>query len=65
MELPLSRRPAPTKPVIVATASRKRVKQLRAERAADDGRDPETTARAKAFVDRMIRPGGPLPPEEP
>jgi hypothetical protein len=24
--------------------------------------DPEATAQAKAFIDRMIRPGGALPP---
>jgi hypothetical protein len=52
---------------IVTTTSRKRAKLLRMEkraeeRAVDTGTDPEATARVKAFLARMIRPGGPLPP---
>ena len=59
------RKPMPTKPAIVATASRKLTKLHHAERAADDDPAPDATARAKAFIDRMIRPGGALPPEKP
>jgi hypothetical protein len=57
MELPLSRKPA-----ITTTASRKLTKLRQAERATEA--DPEAAARARAFIDRMIRPGGALPPEK-
>jgi hypothetical protein len=61
MELPLS----PKKPEIVATASRKQVKlEQAARRRADRPEDPEAVAEVKAFLDRMIRPGGALPPEK-
>jgi hypothetical protein len=46
------------KPAIVTTTSRKRVKLLRPELPDD----PEADARVKAFLARMIRPGGTLPP---
>jgi hypothetical protein len=42
------RKPAPTKPAIVATANRKLTKLRRAERAADDG--TETPPEVKAFL---------------
>ena len=51
------------KSAIVTTTSQKQLKLRRAERALrDDGReaDPEV----KAFLARMIRPGGALPPEK-
>ena len=50
-------------PAIVTTTSLKQLKLRRAARALqDDGReaDPEV----KAFLARMIRPGGALPPEK-
>ena len=48
---------------IVTTTSRKRAKLLRVEkRAVDTGADSEAPAGVKAFLARMIRPGGPLPP---
>jgi hypothetical protein len=54
------------KPAIVTTADRKRLKLLRDEQpAAKQDEDPEATARVKAFLARMIRPGGALPPEKP
>jgi len=61
------RKPAPRptagkKSAIITTASRKRLKLLRAERASDDGR--EVSPEVKAFLARMIRPGGSLPPKE-
>jgi hypothetical protein len=39
-----------------------RVEKRAEELAVDTGADPEATARVKAFLARMIRPGGPLPP---
>jgi hypothetical protein len=47
------------KPAIVSATSRKRLKLLRADkRAAEQGDDPQATARVKAFLARMVRPGG-------
>jgi len=50
------------KSAVVATASRKRTKLHRAERAHDD--DPRANEQVKAFFARVVRPGGALPPEE-
>ena len=53
------------KPAIVTTTDRKRLKLLRAdERAAVEPNDPEE-ARLDAFLARMLRPGGALPPKKP
>jgi hypothetical protein len=54
---------APNKPVVVSTTNRKLTRLRRAERTVDDGR--ETPPEIKVFLDRMIRPGGALPPEKP
>jgi hypothetical protein len=57
-------RPGARKPSIITTASRKRSKLERAaERAAEPDGDPEATVRVRAFLARMIRPGGALPPK--
>ena len=41
-----------------------RVEKRAEELAVDTGADPEATARVKAFLARMIRPGGALPPQK-
>ena len=51
-------------PAIVTNTSKKRLKLLRAERTMEQGDDPEATARVKAFLACMIRPGGTLPPQK-
>jgi hypothetical protein len=56
-------KPAPEKSAIVTTTSRKLLKLERADRRrADRPEDPEAVAEVKAFIARMIRPGGSLPP---
>jgi hypothetical protein len=57
------RKPAPKKPAIVTTTSKKRLALERADRARDG--DHEVSPEVKAFFARMIRPGGALPPEKP
>jgi hypothetical protein len=51
------------KSAIVTTTSQKRLQQQRAERRglATEGR--EVSPEVKAFLARMIRPGGALPPD--
>ena len=57
--------PAPAaKPAIATSISRKRPRFLRTEQAAEPDDDPEATARVRAFLDRMMRPGA-LPPKKP
>ena len=58
---PTAPAPPAAKSAIVTRASRKRAKRHRMEQAHDD--DPEADARVKAFLARMVRPGGALPPE--
>jgi hypothetical protein len=56
------------KPATVAATSRKQLKLLREDAlaATTEPNDPgEATARLDAFLARMIRPGGALPPKEP
>ncbi len=63
---PTAPAPPAAKSAIVTVAARKRAKSERAERNAPEADDdPEADARVKAFLARMIRPGGALPPEKP
>jgi hypothetical protein len=60
------RKLAPKKPAIVTTTSRKQLKLERASRREKDRPDdPEAAARVMAFLVRMLRQGGALPPEKP
>lgn len=51
-------------PAIVTNTSRRRSKQLSAERAAPDTDAANVSPEVKAFFARMVRPGGALPPKQ-
>ncbi len=54
--------PEPARPAIVTTTSKKRLKLLREERAAQDN-GQETPESVKAFFARMMHPPGGTPPK--
>jgi len=53
-----------TGPAVVSSKSPKQLALLRAERRAQAAEGREADPEVKAFLARMIRPGGSLPPEK-